>query len=134
MGSHGVHQENGAQIFPVPRSHRPLGSYCLPRVLPGGTVALSLGLTCNCTLSLSLHHFFSSSSIWNFFSFSNQMATTSFNLLDLNSLQVSLQDETTAIVPKAGPSALKFVRCRSSLFFHGFSPDLPRCLYGYLMQ
>lgn len=50
------------------------------------------------------------------------------------SLQVSLQDETAAIVPKAGPSALKFVRCRSSLFFHGFSPDLPRCLYGYLMQ
>lgn len=59
------------------------GSRCLPRVLPGGTAALYLGLICNCTLSLSRHHF-SSSSIWNFFSFSNQMATTSFNLLDLN--------------------------------------------------
>lgn len=50
------------------------------------------------------------------------------------SLQVSVQNEIAAIIPKAGQSALKLVRCRSSLFFHGFSPDLPCCLYGYLMQ
>lgn len=50
------------------------------------------------------------------------------------SLQVSVQNEIAAIIPKAGQSALRLVRCRSSLFFHGFSPDLPCCLYGYLMQ